>query len=314
MRWCSWTADDVGSARLGAVLERDGEPGWLVDVGAWARARDAEVPPDVVDLVESSPAAQQRVSELVSSIGTDDEGWVRAGELRLLAPLRAPNSLRDFLAFRDHVERGAARRGGTVPEAWERLPVYYKGNRRSIVGPDEDVLWPSYTQRLDYECEVAAVVGRRGRDLTLTEAAEAIFGYTVMNDWSARDVQAEEMSCWLGPAKGKDFATSLGPVLVTAEEWSPEDDHAMVVRVDGEAWSQGSTVGRRWSFAEMLSWVSRDEDVWPTDVLGSGTFGGGCGLDIDRWLTPGQRVELAVDGLGEISNRVVRGGSAQERS
>ena len=191
-----------------------------------------------------------------------------------------------------------------MPPAWDRIPVFYKGNRRSILGPQDEAPWPSYTDKLDYECEVAAVVGRRGRDLSAAEAEAYVFGYTVMNDWSARDVQRDEMSCWLGPAKAKDFATTLGPWLVTPDEWSPEDEHAMTVTVDGELWSTGSTAGRRWTFAEMLAWTSRDEDLWPTDVLGSGTFGGGCGLDLDRWLTPGATVTLEVEGLGTLTNRV----------
>jgi 2-keto-4-pentenoate hydratase/2-oxohepta-3-ene-1,7-dioic acid hydratase in catechol pathway len=306
VRWCSWSdgVDPVG--RLGAVLDRDGEPDWLLDVGAVARSRGVAGPVDLVDLVGSTPSVQRRVAELAASAAGDAAGWVRLSDVRLLAPLRAPNSLRDFLAFRDHVERGAARRGQPVAAAWERIPVYYKGNRRSIVGPDETVRWPTFTDRLDYECEVAAIVGRPGRDLTTDDAATAIFGYTVMNDWSARDLQREEMSCLLGPAKSKDFATSLGPCVVSADEWSPEEHHEMVVTVDGEVWSVGSTSGRRWSFAEMLAWVSRDEDVWPTDVLGSGTFGGGCGLDLDRWIQPGAVVSLRVAGLGELTNQVVR--------
>jgi 2-keto-4-pentenoate hydratase/2-oxohepta-3-ene-1,7-dioic acid hydratase in catechol pathway len=221
-----------------------------------------------------------------------------------LAPVRTPNSLRDFLAFRDHVERGAARRGSPVPEAWDRIPVSYKGTRRSIIGPEDEVLWPSYTDKLDYECEVAAVVGRGGRNVPAAEATGYVFGYTIMNDWSARDVQKDEMACWLGPAKAKDFATTLGPWLVTPDEWSPEDPHAMTVTVDGAVWSTGSTAGRRWTFDEMLAWVARDEDLWPTDVLGSGTFGGGCGLDLDRWVQPGQVVTLTVDGLGSVTNTV----------
>jgi 2-keto-4-pentenoate hydratase/2-oxohepta-3-ene-1,7-dioic acid hydratase in catechol pathway len=185
------------------------------------------------------------------------------------------------------------------------MPVYFKGNRRSIVGPDEDVSWPSYTRRLDYEAEVAAVVGRGGRDLAPADAAGHVFGYTIMNDWSARDVQKDEMACGLGPAKAKDFATSLGPWIVTPDEWDPEGDHAVTVTVDGEVWSSGTTAGRRGTFGEMLSHVSQDEDLWPTDVLGSGTFGGGCGLDLGRWLEPGQDVVLRVEGLGSLANRVV---------
>ena len=306
MRWCSWTsAEWAGAGRLGAVLARDGED-WLLDVASWAASREADAPADLVDLVEASAATQERVTAMAMSAPADATGWKRLDAVRLLAPLRAPNSLRDFIAFRSHVELGAERRGGAVPEAWDRLPIYYKGNRRSIVGPDDDVHWPSYTERLDYECEVAAIVGQEGRDWTPEEAERAIFGFTIMNDWSARDIQKEEMSCWLGPAKGKDFATTLGPVVVTPDEWSPEDPHEMTVTVDGDVWSSGSTQGRRWTFGEMLAHVSTDEDVYPTDVIGSGTFGGGCGLDIDRWLPADVVVTLDVAGLGQVANRVVR--------
>lgn len=306
MRWCSWTAEPAGHAgRLGAVRERDGED-WLLDVASWAASREMTAPADLVDLVEASETTQHQIAALVESATDDSPGWLRLNAVRLLAPLRAPNSLRDFLAFRDHVERGAARRGTPVPEPWNRMPVYYKGNRRSISGDGDDVAWPSYTEKLDYECEVAAVVGRGGRDWSADEAREAIFGYVVMNDWSARDVQRDEMACWLGPAKAKDFNTSFGPLLVTPDEWDPEDGHAMTVTVDGEVWSRGTTAGRRWTFGQMLAHVSTDEDVYATDVLGSGTFGGGCGLDLDRWLAPGQTVTLTVDGLGTLTNRVVR--------
>jgi 2-keto-4-pentenoate hydratase/2-oxohepta-3-ene-1,7-dioic acid hydratase in catechol pathway len=304
VRWCSFTPTTGGGLpRLGAVVARDGVDR-VLDVGAWARSRHTEAPVDLVDLVEASPAEQQRVTDLVHAAPGDGTACAGLEEVRLAAPLRSPNSLRDFLAFRDHVERGAARRGAEVPEVWDRLPVYYKGNRRSVVGPGQVVAWPSYTEKMDYECEVAAVVGRGGRDLSAEDAARHVFGYTIMNDWSARDVQRDEMACWLGPAKAKDFATSLGPWLVTPDEWSPEEPHAVELRVDGEVWSTGSTAGRRWSFGEMLAWVSRDEDLYPTDVLGSGTFGGGCGLDLDRWLPPSCQVELRVEGLGVLVNRV----------
>ena len=303
MRWCSFISTAGGAARLGAVVAYE-DTDRVLDVGAWARSRHAETPVDLVDLVEASPATQEMVTDLVRSAPEDGTGWVRLDEVTFLAPVRTPNSLRDFLAFRDHVERGAARRGTPVPEAWDRIPVYYKGNRRSIIGPGDEVLWPSYTDKLDYECEVAAVVGRGGRDVPVEDAPDHVFGYTIMNDWSARDVQKDEMACWLGPAKAKDFATTLGPWLVTPDEWSPEDAHAMTVLVDGDVWSAGSTAGRRWTFGEMLAWVSRDEDLWPTDVLGSGTFGGGCGLDLDRWLRPGQVVTMTVDGLGSLTSTV----------
>ena len=302
MRWCSFTTSKDGPGRLGLVAP--GDAGRVLDLGVWARSRDAEAPADLVHLIEATPSVQERVSDLARSASDDSPGWIKVEELSFLAPVREPNSLRDFLAFRDHVERGAARRGTPVPPAWDKIPVFYKGNRRSILGPEDEAPWPSYTDKLDYECEVAAVMGRRGRNIAAADAGPYVFGYTIMNDWSARDVQKDEMSCWLGPAKAKDFATTLGPWLVTPDEWSPEDEHAMTVTVDGEIWSSGTTTGRRWTFDEMVAWTSLDEDLWPTDVLGSGTFGGGCGLDLDRWVTAGATVTLDVEGLGTLTNRI----------
>jgi 2-keto-4-pentenoate hydratase/2-oxohepta-3-ene-1,7-dioic acid hydratase in catechol pathway len=221
---------------------------------------------------------------------------------KLLVPL-LPSSLRDFLAFEDHVKAGAKRRKSQVPDVWYEMPIYYKGNHRSVIGPGATVEWPSFTEKLDYECEVAAVVGKLGRDLSLRQAERAIFGYTLMNDWSARDIQAREMQGWLGPAKGKDFATSLGPCIVTADEIDPSGI-VLQARVDGEVWSKGSLDGMRWSFPEMIAHVSQSEDVVPGDVYGSGTFGGGCGLDLGRFLEPGQVVELEATGIGVLRNRV----------
>ena len=287
MRWCSWTPEVGAAGRLGALRDRDGEE-WLLDVASWAASREATAPADLVDLVESAEGVQQRTTDLVRTAHDDSPGWLRPASVRLLAPLRAPNSVRHFRAF------GDAR------------PVYYNGNRRSLRCDGEDVCWPSFTECLDYACEVAAVVGRAGRDLGEDDARASIFGYLVMNDWSARDVERDTVTLGLGPAAARDFATSVGPVLVTADEWNPDEDHEMTVTVDGEVWSRGTTAARRWSFAQLLSHVSRDDDLYPTDVLSSGTFDGGRGADLDRWLRPGQTVTVSVDGLGTLTNRVVR--------
>ena len=221
---------------------------------------------------------------------------------RLLVPI-LPSSLRDFLAFEDHVRRGAERRGTEVPAAWHEFPVYYKGNHRSVLGPDEDVAWPSFAEVLDFECEVACIVGRQGRDLNEAEAAGTIFGYTMMNDWSARDLQAKEMSAWLGPAKSKDFATSLGPCIVTPDELDT-GNVPLAVRVDGQVWAEGNLGDARWTFSQMIAYVSRGEDVWPGDVYGSGTFGGGCGLDLGRFPQPGQTVEIEGTCIGALRTRI----------
>jgi 2-keto-4-pentenoate hydratase/2-oxohepta-3-ene-1,7-dioic acid hydratase in catechol pathway len=225
-------------------------------------------------------------------------------DVEILAPLQ-PASLRDFLAFEDHAKAGAGRRGEELNPAWYEMPVYYKGNHRSILGPDESLAWPSWTEKLDFELEVACILGARGRDLTEEEAERTIFGYTIMNDWSARDVQRAEMAMRLGPAKSKDFATSLGPCIVTSDEFDPGAGLSMRARVNGETWFETSGARMHWSFAQMIAYVSRSEDVYPRDVYGSGTAHGGCGLDLDRWLPRGAIVELEIDGLGTLRTELV---------
>lgn len=286
------TYDLTGVRRLGALVDGD-----VVDLpGA---ARDPSFPATMEELVEAGTEALEAARLALQS--ADVERHTVEGA-RLLVPL-LPGSLRDFLAFEDHVQRGSARRGEPVPEAWYEMPIYYKGNHRSVFGPDEEIPWPPYTDELDYELEVAAILGGRGRDLDEEQAGALVFGYTLMNDWSARDIQRKEMSVRLGPAKGKDFATSFGPCVVTPDELDPASVR-LEARVDGEVWSQGSLGDAHWSFPQMIAHVSRGEDVWPGDVYGSGTFGGGCGLDLGRFLWPGAVVELEAEEIGTLRNRV----------
>jgi 2-keto-4-pentenoate hydratase/2-oxohepta-3-ene-1,7-dioic acid hydratase in catechol pathway len=219
-------------------------------------------------------------------------------------PLDRLASLRDFLAFEDHVRRGAERRNTEVPAYWYEAPVYYKGNHRAVIGPDEDCPWPAYAKRLDFELELAMVIGRRGRDIDVERAGEHVFGFTVFDDFSARDVQVKETSAWLGPAKAKDFANALGPCIVTADEVGSEPDLAMACRVNGEEWGRARSSDARWSWAEMIAHVSRDEAVYPGDVYGSGTPGGCCGLDLGRELRPGDVVELEIERIGVLRNRI----------
>jgi 2-keto-4-pentenoate hydratase/2-oxohepta-3-ene-1,7-dioic acid hydratase in catechol pathway len=260
---------------------------------------DPGFPRTMEALVEAGPAALDRARE---ALGADDLTPFVVPGARPLVPI-LPGSLRDFLAFQDHVEAGAARRGEPVPEAWFEMPIYYKGNHRSVFGHEDEIPWPSFTEELDYELEVGCVLGARGRDLDEDAAAGLIFGYTLMNDWSARDIQRKEMAVRLGPAKGKDFATSLGPCLVTADEIDPRSLR-LEARVDGAVWSSGELGRARWTFPQMIAHVSRDEDVWPGDLYGSGTFGGGCGLDLGRFLWPGAVVELVAEPIGVLRNRV----------
>ena len=158
---------------------------------------------------------------------------------------------------------------------------------------------------MDYELELACIIGKEGIDIPVEHADQYIGGYCIMNDWSARDIQMKEMSVGLGPAKGKDFATSMGPWLVTPDEFDPSTAR-MVARVNGEVWSDGQYSTVNWSFGQMLAHVSMDEAVYPGDVFGSGTVGFGCGLEHGRWLQPGNVVELEITGLGVLRNRLVR--------
>lgn len=225
-------------------------------------------------------------------------------DVKLLSPLDRVSSLRDFLAFEDHVKRGAERRGSEVPEYWYEAPIYYKGNHRAIIGPDDECRWPSYTEWLDFELEVAMIVGRRGRDISVSEADGSVFGFTIFNDFSARDIQAREISAWLGPGKGKDFANALGPCIVTADEVGSEPDLEMICRVNGEEWGRARSSDLHWRWADMIGHVSQAEDVYPADVYGSGTPGGCCGLDLDRRLAPGDVVELEVEHIGILRNTI----------
>ncbi|MGW2658404.1 fumarylacetoacetate hydrolase family protein [Streptomyces sp. NPDC001478] len=244
-------------------------------------------------------------------------------EVRPLAPLR-PSSVRDFVTFEEHVEgvRRAVEGTGGVPEQWYAAPTFYFTNPHAVYGPGEDVPVPPGSAVLDFELEVGAVIGREGRDLTPGQARDHIVGYTVFNDWSARDLQGAEMTIGLGPCKGKDTATTLGPYLVTADELEPFRDADGFLRLALTAEVNGETVGKdllsnmSWTFEEMTAYASRGTRVVPGDVLGSGTCGnGGCLAEL--WgrrgertpppLKPGDTVALTVEGIGTLTSTVVPG-------
>jgi 2-keto-4-pentenoate hydratase/2-oxohepta-3-ene-1,7-dioic acid hydratase in catechol pathway len=214
------------------------------------------------------------------------------------------SSLRDFLAFEDHVARGARRRESEIPPYWYEAPVYYKGNHQALLGPGDECLWPSYTDYLDFELELALIIGRSGRDIAPADAHRHVFGFTIFNDFSARDVQSKEMSAWLGPAKGKDFANAFGPCIVTADEVGSEPDLEMICRVNGEEWGRARSSAARWRWADMIAHASAAEDIYPGDVYGSGTPGGCCGLDLERELSPNDVVELEIERIGVLRNTI----------
>lgn len=288
---------------------------------AWCLARDGEaqpyrlaeviVPTDMTAFLAMGDRALEAARRAIAAIAeAPEEGargerlWHAVADVRLLAPLTQPNSLRDFYAFEEHVKTGFAKRNEAIPPEWYELPVYYKGNARTMLGPDAEIPWPRFTKKLDFELELACVIGREGRNIPVEEAYRHVAGYMVMNDVSARDIQRKEMAVRLGPAKGKDFATVIGPTLVTTDEIADVRDLPMAVRVNGETWSEGNAGSSYWSFAQMIAHVSMDETLYPGDVLGSGTVGRGCGLELDRWIRPGDVIELEVGGLGVLRNRV----------
>jgi 2-keto-4-pentenoate hydratase/2-oxohepta-3-ene-1,7-dioic acid hydratase in catechol pathway len=289
---------------------------WLADQQETQpyRLANAQVPPAMLEFLEGGPsamAAARRALDYVIGRGSSVRGpsgetifYPLAG-VQLAAPLPNPSSLRDFIAFEEHIAATSKRRGQPIPPEWYKVPVYYKGNHRTIIGPDEPLRWPLETAKLDYELELACVIGRQGRDVPEREAEGYIAGYTIMNDFSARDVQFQEMACRLGPAKGKDFATALGPCLLTPDEIADLGSLTMIARVNGEEWSRGRFGSIHWSFPQMIAHVSRGETIYPGDVFGSGTVGGGCGLELDRYLKPGDVVELEIQPIGVLRTQVL---------
>jgi 2-keto-4-pentenoate hydratase/2-oxohepta-3-ene-1,7-dioic acid hydratase in catechol pathway len=236
---------------------------------------------------------------------------------RFSAPIPVPPSVRDFLAFEAHVVHGMKAIGATVDPDWYELPVFYFSNPAGIIGPDEDVPISPGSRAFDYALEVAAVIGLGGSDLSPERAERHIAGYTILCDWSARDLQQREMRQRLGPVKGNDGATSLGPVLVTPDELAPlRAGNAfglrMTARVNDQRYTDSNLADIYWSFADMLAYASRGTRLVPGDVFGSGTVGGGCILDLAAlhggerypWLQPGDTVRLSVEQLGEIVGRI----------
>jgi 2-keto-4-pentenoate hydratase/2-oxohepta-3-ene-1,7-dioic acid hydratase in catechol pathway len=269
----------------------------------------------LLTLIESdlAAAAERAVAAPIEMVDLSD--------VRLCAPIPSPPSVRDFLSFEEHLRNaGRALGRSEVPPVWFEQPVFYFTNPAAIRGPDEEIPISPGCAKFDYEVEVAAVVGRAGSDLTPAEAEAHIAGYTIFCDWSARDVQARESTIGLGPAKGKDGATSIGPVLVTPDELEPYRSGkgyrlAMRASVNGRDLGGGSWADIHWSFGQMLAYASRGTQLRPGDVIGSGTVGTGCLLELSGlhgserypWLQPGDVVTVEVEQLGVLTGRIVPG-------
>jgi fumarylacetoacetate (FAA) hydrolase len=320
----------AGSAwRLAAALDAEGgtwldlEPSRRRLVGADPRrAHNAVLFRQPVTTLDDHLARGLRVDTLGDLVegfaprDDDDDAVLDATDLAFGSPILRPTSLRDFYAFEQHVRIAWERRGQEIPEAWYRLPVFYFSNVSEIRGPGESVYAPDASQELDYELEIAALVDTPAKDLPAKRAEEAIGGYMILNDWSARDLQRDETAVRLGPAKGKDFATTIGPWLVTPDELADARagkgySLAMSAVVNGTETGRGTWADIHYSFGELLARASADVRLRPGDLIGSGTVGGGCLLEtreasLGRYLQPGDVVSLRVDRLGELTATVVQ--------
>jgi len=330
MKLATYSQTD-GSARIGVVDETSGT---ILDLLAAEGGEAAEFT-SMLALIESGAQGLDKARAVLAKRYGDSTVTHRLADVTLLAPVPVPPQIRDFTVFPGHIRgapagmaRLAARLRGDeaaalaikpleeIPLIYRRQPIYYISNRFSVIGPDSDVLWPRYSSLMDFELEFGVFLGKGGKNIAAAEAAEYIFGYTIYNDFSARDTQFQEMQGMLGPAKGKsfDFGNAMGPWIVTPDEVGDPSHLKLSALVNGETWAQGDASEMLHSFADMISFCSTDETLHPGEFFGSGTMGGGCGLELDRFLADGDVVEIEVEGIGTLRNRVVRPKNAGRRA
>ncbi len=282
---------------------------------------NSTIPSDMITFLKFGSSAKEAAEKAVEFVNSrmrkgeelmgpkDEKITFKRDEVKLLAPIPRPNTLRDYMGFKKHLETALKKRGKTIPKIWYKIPIYHKGNPNMIAGPDDPILWPSYTNKLDYELELGMYIGKKGVDISKKRATEYIAGYTIFNDISARDRQMLEMEVNIGPAKGKDFNNSniMGPCLVTADEIHPNIRNLkMVAKVNGEITCVGNSGDMYWTWEEIIEYCSQDETLYPGEFFGSGTVGGGCGAEIDKWIKPGDIVEMEIEGIGVIRNKVIK--------
>ncbi len=316
--------------RVGLV---DAEKDRIFDLAAAARRDGALNAPfaSMLALIDADDAGLDLARSLIAKRGGEDDLWTALAAVQLLAPLPEPRQMRDAMSFALHIRQAA--RGARAVQAlnsdgreafraamaeileplatvYRDIPIYYITNRFTVCGPGATVKWPRYSNVMDYELEVAIVTRRARADIPVGEAHAHIFGYTIFNDFSARDRQGIEMQGRLGPAKGKSFdgANAIGPWIVTPDELGDPQTLRVEVRVNGEARARGDTREMLFSFEEILAYASQDETIHAGEVFGSGTVGNCCGLEIGRFLESGDMIELEVDRIGILRNRVVRQG------
>lgn len=304
MRWCTYISDIDGREHVA-----------LLHDGALHALRDVQ---SLLELLGDD--WQDRMSRAADQARHDPFEVVDEAAARFRAPVPRPPSIRDFMAFEEHVQTSSRALGHDVNPVWYEIPLFYFTNPAAVRGPHDEIPLAPGSARFDYELEIGAVIGRAGSDLDPADAEQHIAGYLVLCDWSARDLQEQEMRGNLGPAKGKDTATSFSRYLVTPDELAPYRsgnayDLDMTAEVNGRPHSRGTFATIYWSFGQLLAYASRGTELRPGDVIGSGTVGTGCILELSRvhgeqaypWLQPGDRVRLEVEHIGVIESTMVSG-------
>ena len=310
----AWIDEDARVVDLHSAAQICGEPtGWFASM---------------LSLIEAGAAAWDSARSLIQS--APGEAVFETAGCALLAPLPRPVQIRDCLSFPGHLEgvsrahyegviaaspdpeklRSELEAEGRfdVPASYYEIPVYYLSNRMAVTGPEVDIIWPAYSSSIDYEMEWAAVIGRECRAAKRDTARDHIFGYTVFNDWSARDEQMRVMTgapINLGPGAGKDFCNGFGPCIITPDEIADPYRLAMIVRVNGAEVSRGSTSGMHFTFEDQIASLSRAATIYPGEIIGSGIVGGGCAFETGQLLASGDVIELEVEGIGVLRNRVI---------
>lgn len=316
-----------GLQRAGALIEGDRKIIDLADAHESAFGLSNAQFATVLAMIEAGDGALDMAYETLKKAGSSS--MIDRGSVKLLAPVPVPPQMRDCLCFELHLKQSfdAIRRiradatadpkatmaefertgAFSIPKTFYEQPIYYKANRFSVIGTDEDVVWPSYSTLMDFELEFGFYIRKKGVDISRDRARDYIYGYTIFNDFSARDAQTAEMGGQLGPAKGKDFdkGNAMGPCLVTADEMKDPYSLTMACRVNGEEWGRGNSSTMHWKFEDLIAHVSRSETLYPGEFFGSGTVGNGCGVEHMKFLKHGDVVELEVEGIGVLSNRVL---------
>jgi 2-keto-4-pentenoate hydratase/2-oxohepta-3-ene-1,7-dioic acid hydratase in catechol pathway len=265
------------------------------------RIAEAAVPGSMTMAIEAGPVFEAALTAAMESLRAGD---AHVESPRFIAPLD-PCVYRDFMVFEQHFSFGYRWRKLEVPKVLYEFPVSYLGGIHGFIGPDEEVPWPHYTQHMDYELELGIIIGSRGKDLKPEEAGDYVFGFTILNDFSARDIQAREMTAGLGPSKGKHFASGLGPWIATPDE-IPASGLRMAARLNGTSVAETSSAEMIWSVEEIVAWASAGEWLAPGMLFGSGTANGGSGIELGKKLSPGDVIELEIERLGILRNAIGR--------